>query len=142
MWADTLQAFERAHLLRLAVWGAASILAGSAILAWLRVGSHRSVLLWHFALQCAAWGTVDGAIALAQWSRVVARDMAGATRLDRLLWLNIGLEAGCVLVGVTLALTGWRLGRRLGLVGAGIGVVVQGSALVVLDLVLAAQISR
>jgi hypothetical protein len=47
-----------------------------------------------------------------------------------------------VLVGMALALTGWRLGRRLGLVGAGIGVVVQGGALMVLDLILAAQISR
>jgi hypothetical protein len=142
MWGDSLQAFERAHLLRLIVWGAASILAGSAILAWLRVGSHQSALLRHFAIQCAGWGAVDAAIALGQWSRVVVRDIAGATRLDRLLWLNIGLDAGYVLVGVVLALVGWRLGRRLGLVGAGIGIVVQGSALAVLDLTLAAQISR
>jgi hypothetical protein len=142
MWADTLQAFERAHLLRLIVWGAASILAGSAILAWLRVGLHRSALLRHFAIQCVAWGVVEAAIGLGQWSRVVARDIAGATRLDRVLWLNIGLDAGYVLVGVALALAGWRLGRRLGLVGAGIGVVVQGSALMMLDLILAAQISR
>jgi hypothetical protein len=46
------------------------------------------------------------------------------------------------MVGAALALAGWRLGRRLGLVGAGVGVIVQGSALLVLDLVLAAQISR
>ena len=142
MWGDSLQAFERAHLLRLIVWGAASILAGSAILAWLRVGSHQSALLRHFAIQSAAWGAADGAIALGQWSRIAVRDIADATRLDRVLWLNIGLDTGYVLVGVALALVGWRLGRRLGLVGAGIGVVVQGSALMVLDLLLAAQISR
>lgn len=81
-------------------------------------------------------------MALGQWSRLAARDIAGATRLDRVLWLNIGLDAGYVLVGVALVLVGWRLGRRLGLVGAGIGLVVQGCALVVLDLILAAQISR
>jgi len=38
MWADTLQAAERAHLLRLLLWAAASILAGTALLAWLRAG--------------------------------------------------------------------------------------------------------
>jgi len=58
------------------------------------------------------------------------------------LWLNIGLDAGYVLVGLTLAIVGWKVGRRLGLVGAGIAVVVQGLALALLDLVLAAQISR
>jgi sulfite exporter TauE/SafE len=70
------------------------------------------------------------------------RDIGSATRLDRILWLNIGLDAGYVLVGLTLGIVGWRLGRRLGLVGAGIGVLVQGTALAVLDLVLAAHISR
>jgi hypothetical protein len=63
-------------------------------------------------------------------------------RLDRFVWLNIGLDAGYVAVGATLALLGWRFGRRLGLVGAGIGVIVQGLALTVLDLQLASGIVR
>ena len=46
------------------------------------------------------------------------------------------------MVGATLAIAGWKLARRLGLVGAGIGIVVQGLALTLLDLVLASQISR
>lgn len=142
MWGDTLSALERAHLVRLLVWGAASVLAGTAILAWLRVGSRRSVLLHHFAIQAAAWGVTDAAIASSEWARLAVRDTAGATRLDRLLWLNIGLDAGYVLVGFAIGIVGWKLGRRLGFVGAGIGVVVQGSGLAVLDLVLAAQISR
>ena len=54
----------------------------------------------------------------------------------------IGLDVGYTLVGATRITLGWTLGRRLGLVGAGIGVVVQGCALALLDLVLAAQISR
>jgi hypothetical protein len=70
------------------------------------------------------------------------RDLAGATRLDRLLWLTIGLDIGFVLIGLTLVATGWRLGRRLGLVGAGTAVVVQGTALLLLDLLIASQISR
>jgi hypothetical protein len=80
-----------------------------------------------------------GAIAL---GTLATRDLAGATRLDRLLWLNVGLDAGYVLVGLTVLATGWRLGRRLGMVGAGLAIVVQGIALGLLDLMLASQISR
>ena len=46
------------------------------------------------------------------------------------------------MVGMTLLVFGWRMARRMGLVGAGLAVVVQGSALALLDLVLANQISR
>ena len=142
MWADTLLAMERAHLLRLAAWGATSVLVGTALLAWLVLRHHDSPLLRHFALQVVGWGGVDLSLAaLAQRSQTT-RDIAGATRLDRLLWLNIGLDAGYVMVGITLAVTGWQLGRRLGLVGAGTGVVLQGGALALLDLMLAARISR
>ena len=142
MWADTLQALERAHLLRLLVWGAASVLIGTGLFAWLRVGSRESALLKHFAIMSAVWGAAELVIGLVLWTQLQIRDVSGATRLDRLLWLNIGLDAGYVLVGLTLAGVGWKIARRLGLVGAGIGIVVQGFALVLLDLVLAAQISR
>jgi hypothetical protein len=90
----------------------------------------------------AAWGAFALVVGTLLLSQLGMRDVAGATRLDRLLWLNIGLDAGYVLVGLTLAIVGWKVGRRLGLVGAGIAVVVQGLALALLDLVLAAQISR
>ncbi|MDB4887771.1 MAG: putative rane protein [Gemmatimonadetes bacterium] len=142
MWADTLLATERAHVLRLVAWGAASVLVGTALLAWLLAGRRQSALLRHFAIQTAAWGAVDLALAAIAFGSLALRDLAGATRLDRIVWLNIGLDAGYVLVGLTLAITGWRLGRRLGLVGAGIGVIVQGAALALLDLVLAVHISR
>lgn len=142
MWADTLLTAEQGHLLRLLAWGAMSVLVGSALLAWLRAGRRASPLLEHFAIQTAAWGAVDLAIAAIARRSLVPRDVAAATRLDRVLWLNIGLDVGYALVGITLIIAGWRLGRRLGLVGAGLGVVVQGVALVVLDLLLASQISR
>jgi hypothetical protein len=142
MWADTLEALERAHLLRLLVWGVASVLAGTTIVAWLRIGMRRSALLQHFAIQAVVWGAAEAVIALGLWARLTVRDVTGATRLDRLLWLNIGLDLGYVLVGLALVTAAWKLGRRLGLMGAGIGIVVQGSALALLDLMLAAQISR
>ena len=142
MFADTLLALERAHLLRLALWGAGSVLAGSLLLALvaLRRAAGDPALLRHFAIQTAAWGAVD--LAIAAWAArgLALRDAAGAQQLDRILWLNLGLDVGYVGVGVTLALCGWRLARRAELVGAGLGVAVQGAALFLLDLVLVRQI--
>jgi hypothetical protein len=142
MWADTLLAVERAHLIRLILWGAASLLVGSALLGLMRVRGHRSALLDHFGIQTMAWGAIELALALMGLRRLELRDLAGATRLDRFLWLNIGLDVGYVMVGITLVVLGWQLARRVGLVGAGLAVIVQGSALALLDLVLAGQISR
>ena len=142
MWSDILLAAEHAHLVRLALWGGASIVVGSLMIATLAVRRARSPLLRHFAIQIAAWGVVDLVMMLARWRVLALRDLAGATRLDRFVWFSTGLDLGLVVVGVTLAITGWMLGRRLGVVGAGIGVVVQGLALAVLDLALAAQIGR
>jgi hypothetical protein len=140
MWADTLLALERAHLLRLAAWAALSIVTGSAVLAAIARRPDGAPLLRHFAIQTAAWGLVDAAIAAFAWPRLALRDHTGALALDRFLWLNVGLDAGYVGIGITLALCGWRLGRRVGLVGAGMGVVVQGLALLVLDLIIVAQL--
>ena len=142
MWADTLQQLERAHLVRLLVWGGASLLVGSALLALLRLRGQRSSLLFHFGLQTALWGSIDIVLALIGLQRLGLRDLAGATRLDRFLWLNIGLDAGYVMVGLTLLVFGWRAPQRPGLVGAGLAVITQGSALAILDLVLAGQIAR
>lgn len=142
MFADTLLAFERAHLLRLLAWGAGSVLAGTLLLALVTVrrAAGSAPLLWHFAVQTAAWGAID--IGLALWARrgLALRDNAGARALERLLWLNLGLDLGYVAVGVTLALTGWIAGRRLGAVGAGMGVIVQGAALLLLDVLFVQQI--
>src|SRR3954447_4115722 len=134
MWADTLLAAERAHVLWLLLWGGGSALVGTALLAWLRVGRRRSALLEQFGLQTAAWGAVVLVFGAMARASTAARDLAGATRLDRLLWLTLGLDVGYVLVGVTLLMTGWLLGRRLGIVGAGLAVVVQGGALALLHL--------
>lgn len=142
MFADTLLVAEGAHLLRLLAWGAASVLVGTALLAWLRVGRRHSMLLEQFAIQTAAWGAAEIALGALARTSLAMRDLAGATRLDRLLWLNIGLDAGYVLLGLALAFAGWRLGRHLGFFGAGMAIVIQGGALALLDLLFASQISR
>lgn len=142
MWADTLLAAEGAHLLRLLAWGAASLLVGSALLSWLRMGGRRSALLEQFAIQTAGWGAAEIALASVARASLGVRDLAGATRLDRLLWLNVGLDAGYIMLGLALTIVGWRLARHLGYVGAGLAIIMQGGALMLLDLVLAVQISR
>lgn len=141
-WADSLLAIERVHALRLALWAAFSILAGCALITGLRLQRAESDLLRHFAIQCAAWGAVLLAVALWMRRTLELRDLAGAVALDRLVWFSLGLEFGCVALGAALALVGWSFGRRLGLVGAGLGIVVQGLALLVLDLQFAAAIVR
>lgn len=141
-WADDLLLVEQFHLLKLLVWAALSIMTGSALLAMLRIRRADSPLLAHFAIQSVAWGAVDLAIALWAERGLALRDLEAAVALDRFVWLNIGLDLGYVAVGATLALLGWRASRRLGLVGAGLGVIVQGLALTVLDLQLAAGIVR
>lgn len=140
MWADTLLALERGHLLRLALWGGASVLAGSLIVVWLAVRRVDAALLRHFAIQTAAWGVID--LAICAWSRqgIALRDYAGAQRLVNLLWLNTGLDAGYIAIGITLAITAWRWGARASGIGAGIGVIVQGLALLLLDVRLLAAI--
>jgi hypothetical protein len=142
MWADTLLAAEGAHLLRILLWGAASLLVGTGLLAWLRLGARRSALLEQFAIQTAAWGTAEIALSALARASLGIRDLTAATRLDRLLWLNLGLDAGYVMLGLALAIAGWRLARHLGYVGAGIAIIVQGGALALLDLTFAIQISR
>ncbi|MBI3791669.1 MAG: hypothetical protein HY275_12440 [Gemmatimonadetes bacterium] len=140
MWADTLLAAERAHLLRLALWAAVSVLGGTLLLGleWRRV--PRAPLRVQFAVQTAAWGLANLLIVWFARAGLELRDFAGARRLERFLWFNTGLDVGYVAVGITLALAGWVLGRRLGAVGAGMAVVVQGLALLVLDLVLAGRL--
>lgn len=107
----------------------------------LAVRRSRSPLLQHFAIQTAAWGGVDLAIALVGRASAGDRDLSAAIRLDRIVWLNTGLDVGYVLLGATLAITGWVAARRLGPVGAGTAIVVQGLALLVLDLQFLRQLS-
>ena len=133
MWADTLLALERGHLLRLAAWGGCSLVLGATLLLALRWRGS-APLVRHFAIQTAAWGAID--LGLVLWSQrtLALRDYAGAQRLISTLWLNTGLDAGYVAIGCTLVLTAWRWGARAGGIGAGIGVCVQGLALLLLDL--------
>lgn len=59
-----------------------------------------------------------------------------------MLWLTMGLDVGGIAAGTVLALTAWRLSKRLGGVGAGTAIAVQGLALLLLDMQFANIVSR
>jgi hypothetical protein len=142
VWADTLLDAERQHLLRLLSWAGLSIIAATLVAVMLAARRVHSPLLKHFAVQMALWGIVIAAFASLGWRGLHLRDVAGAARLERMVWLNIGLAIGYVAVGATLAVTGRALGRRMSVVGAGVGLTVHGLALLLLDLQFAAVVSR
>ncbi|MEP6833361.1 MAG: hypothetical protein ABJB74_08200 [Gemmatimonas sp.] len=134
MYADTLFALERGHLIRLGLWAGASLIAGVLILLVLHRRKNNAPFLKHFSIQMLAWGGIDLALVAWGWRALAYRDYGGSVQLHQFVWLNIGLDAGYVAVGITLAVTGWVLAKRLSVLGAGVGVIVQGFALFVLDL--------
>jgi hypothetical protein len=136
MWADTLQMLEQQHDLRLLFWGGASVLTGVLILLAFRLWRFKAPLATHFAAQCAIWGTLALLWGGYAYEHVPLRDYDAAASLARFLWLAIALEAGAIIVGITFAIFGWAFGKRIGAVGTGIGIVVQASALLFLDLIL------
>lgn len=133
-------ALEQAHLNRLAGWGIASAMTGVLLLLLVWRKRVAMPMPFHFAVQTFLWGGIELVLAGGGFRALGLRDHARAVSLDRMLWLNIGLAAGFTMVGITLALAGWLMGRRLGLIGAGIGVAVQGVALTLLRLMLASQL--
>lgn len=135
MWADTLLLAEKAHLIRVIVWALSSVLAGTAVLAVLALRRASSALLSAFALVTVAWGVFEATVAMVAMLGLVPRDLSAAAQLDRHLWFETGLDVGCIAAGVTLAVAtvGLTHGRRLGGVGAGLGIILQGAVLLALD---------
>lgn len=142
MWADTLLRAEQQHVLCLLVWAALSILAGTGTAVMLVVRRTSSPLLKQFALQMAGWGVAVALFAALWWPNIALRDVSGATRLERWIWLSSGFDLGLVALGATVAVLGYRLARSAGSLGAGAAIAVQALALLLLDLHFAALISR
>ena len=142
MWSDTLLAAERSHIIRIVIWAVTSAALGTTVVT-IVVGRRMSapIALW-FAIQTLGWGSVELIIAAARWSALSMRDVSGATRLDRLTWFAVGLDVGIIAVGVTAVLIAWRSARNLCALGGGLGIVVQGLGLLVLDLTFASILAR
>lgn len=142
MWADSILIAERHYVARTLAWAGMSIIAATAIMAVLAVRRIKSPVLSQFALQLAGWGLVLAAIAAVEWQGLHVRDLASATRLERATWARVGFDVGLVGVGGVLAAASRAFGRRLGGMGAGAGIALQGLALLVLDLQFVEVISR
>jgi hypothetical protein len=128
MWADSLLALERLHLVRLVAWGAGSLVVGLVL--WMVVGRRPGAPLpTHFAIQLAVWGTVIGAAAGAAMPSLALRDHSGAVRLGQTAVAIAFLSLLATVAGVTMALAAWLRGRRLGLVGAGLAIMLHGIVL-------------
>lgn len=142
MWADFVLGAERQHLLELLLWSALSVVSATVIAVMLAARRARSALLEHFAIQMLAWGVIFGLIAAVELHALARRDVSGAARLERLVWMNIGLDAGYVAMGVVLAGSGYALARSMAAIGAGTGIIVQGLAILLIDMQFAALVSR
>jgi hypothetical protein len=147
MWSDVLQQAERLHWLRLGLWGSLSTLGGTIVLA---IGRRRSDFLRRFGWVCGLFGVVELLTAVTAYRGIPLRDISGATRLDRLSWLQLGLFLGLTAVGVTLAASSRGMKSReypaidtsLPMIGAGVAIALHGLALATLQLQLITQISR
>lgn len=99
-------------------WALGSVVAGALLSADPRTRG--------FGRQTAAWGAVDGAIALVGARRQAAGRTTPPDRLRRVLLVNAGLDVGYLAAGAWLA-------RRPRWRGDGAAVVVQGAFLLWLD---------
>ena len=99
-------------------WATGSVLLGAALTADPRTRG--------FGRQTAAWGLVDGVIALVGARRQAAGRTTPSDRLRRVLLVNAGLDVGYVATGAALL-------RRPRWRGDGAAVLVQGAFLLCLD---------
>ena len=99
-------------------WAVGSVLLGSALSVAPRTRG--------FGRQTAAWGAVDGAIALVGARRQAAGRTTDPRRLRRVLRVSAALDVGYLAAGAALA-------RRPRWRGDGLAVLVQGAFLLVLD---------
>jgi hypothetical protein len=150
MWSDVVFQIERVHLLRLLLWAAMSTVAGTALLVLSVALGRGSAMLRRFASVCTLFGAVELLASIAAYRRLGLRDLAGATRLERLAWLQLGLFIGLAAVGVTTWAVGRSVCSRAGApremalpsVGGGVAIALHGVALATLELLLLAALSR
>lgn len=142
MLADILLRAERLHLLRVMTWGAGSVVVGTALFVFLAVRGLRSPLLRDFGAAMLVLGGLELLGAAISYHGLALRDYAAAVRLDHMLWFELGFAVAAALAGIALAVTAWRLARRIGVVGGGVALTVHALAVALLDLQLALALRR
>lgn len=137
---DRLREAERAHLKRVAVWGAANVAAGTALA--LSTDREERPTLHAFGLQSAGWGLINTGIAAAGLTLGGRGDppstpgeaLGAEARWGQILVVNQGLNAGYMMVGAALwAASGHGLRRGDEVKGHAQAVILQGMGLFVLD---------
>ncbi len=143
MWSDTLLAAERSHLIRIVIWAVTSAVLGTTFVTIIAVRrrerTDRAVVRDPDAR--VGFGSSSSSQRRAG-RRCQCAMYPAATRLDRLTWFAIGIDVGIVGAGVTAVLMAWQFTRNLRAFGGGLGVVVQGLGLLVLDLTFASILAR
>ena len=142
MWSDTLLVAERTQLIRLVLWAMTSAVLGTALVTIITLRRLAAPIIRGFAIQTTVWGVLEVMAAVVRWQMLAMRDVSSARRLDHLTWFTVGLDVGIVGVGVTALVVAWLSRQRLNLTGAGLGIIVQGLGLLVLDLTFASTIAR
>lgn len=145
-WADTLLGLERLLLLKVAVWGALTTVAGTLLVALHRAAALTATTAPVFrSLGIALGGLGIAELVFAVLARVTTdlRDLESATSLDRGLWLAAGLALGWSTAALGLAFSALRARpRRNPMAGASLGVALHGFALSFLALQLAMAVVR
>ncbi len=142
MWADTLLRAEQLHLLRVLAWAALTILVGTALVVAARAIRGQPTLLRELGASLALVGLVEIVVAGVAYRSAGLVDVAGAARLVRMAWLELGLFIGGVATGAVLATAGWRLGPSRRALAAGLALAIHGAGLAALTLVFIPAISR
>ncbi len=133
-------AAERTHLRRVGAWGLASMVGGTA----LALGQAREdrPTRHGFGVQTAAWGGINTAIAAGglllggrgEAPHTLSEAVGREERWNRILLVNVGLNAGYMMTGTALVMASHRgLERGEEVRGHATAVILQGLGLLVLD---------
>jgi hypothetical protein len=142
VWADLVLRAEREHAIVLLVWAALSLIMATASLVLAKAGRQQSSVLGGFASQLAMWALAIGVVGIVEWNQLTMRDLAAATRLERLMYARAGFDVGIIGAGGVLAGASHILARSARGLGAAAAIAAHGLALLVIDLRLIAAISR
>ncbi len=108
--------------LPLLVWGGINMAAGIFTL------FSSSDLIRGVLLQSFFWGLIDGILGLATFLRKKEFDLE---KIKKILLVNVYLDVGYMVVGILLIL----FGGNAFLMGNGLGVIIQGAFLFIVDLI-------
>lgn len=139
MLAAALVDARQSHLWRVVGWGGASLLAGLGLIAGTTASAQPG---WRgFGTQAAAWGAIN--LGIVAWAFAAGPDMpavglanafAAEDAYGNILLVNLGLNVGYMAVGTALAIVaGLGVAHPQAVRGHGVGVLVQGLGLLVLD---------